>query len=142
MFRVIRMSAIVLTGLVTLAQPLSAAHRFVIRRASAVVVRPYYGFRPYSGFGYGWVGPRWSYPSWGPTYVVPRAKTGEVKIKTHFKDAVVYVDGGYAGVASKLKEFELSPGSHDLELRDSSGRSIYRERIEVIRDKTTEIKVD
>jgi hypothetical protein len=136
------MSAIVMTGLLALAQPLSAAHRFVVATRPAVVVRPYYGFRPYSSFGFGWAGPRWYNPWLGPTYIVPRANTGEVKIKTHFKDAVVYVDGGYAGIAGKLKEFDLSPGSHDIELRDSTGRTIYHERIAVIRDKTTEIRLD
>jgi hypothetical protein len=68
--------------------------------------------------------------------------TGEVKLVTHMKDSQVYVDGGYAGLAGKLKHFDLSPGNHNLELRDSTGKSFYQERIQIIRDKTTEIRVD
>jgi hypothetical protein len=58
------------------------------------------------------------------------------------KDASVYVDGGYAGVAGKLKHFDLSPGNHNIELRDTAGQSLFHQQIQVIRDKTTEIHVD
>ena len=64
------------------------------------------------------------------------------KVVTKFKDASVFVDGGYAGVAEKLKHFDLSPGNHDIELRDPSGRTIFQERVQVILGKTTEIRVN
>jgi hypothetical protein len=129
--------AAVLGGSLMLAQP-SWAQRYVFRRPGPVVVvrpYPYYGFGPWYG-GYGWYNP-WS----GRAYAVAPA-TGEVKIVTHMKDALVYVDGGYAGLAGKLKHFDLSPGSHNVELRDSAGTTIFKEHIQVIRDKTTEIHVD
>ena len=119
-----------------IAQPASAQRVFIRRPAPVVVVRPYYGWGP-GWYGYGYYGP-W----WGPTYVTPRPNTGEVKLVTRMKDASVYVDGGFAGFAGKLKKFDLSPGNHDIALRDSRGATLFQERIQVIRDKTTEIKVD
>jgi hypothetical protein len=66
---------------------------------------------------------------------------GYVKIKTHRKDASVYVDGGFADRIEKAKKFALRPGTHDIELRDSDGRTLYRERIAVLVGKTTELHV-
>ena len=135
MFKSLTIAAILGSSLM-LAQP-SWAQRVVIRRPGpVVVVRPYYGFGPAWYGGYGWYR-----PGWGPAYVVAPA-TGEVKLVTHMKEALVYVDSGYAGYAGKLKHFDLSPGNHNVELRDSSGKTLYQERIQVIRDKTTEIRVD
>jgi len=138
MFRYLKISAVVLAGLMVAGQPL-AAQRF-IRRVPRVIVRPYY-VQPYYGFGY-WNGPGWYYPGQRPAYVIPQSRTGEVKIVTQFKDALVYVDGGYAGEAGKLKHFDLSPGNHDIELRDPSGHTIFQERVQVILGKTTEIRVN
>jgi hypothetical protein len=139
MLRYIKILGIALAVVVALGQPLEAAQRF-IGRPRPFIVRPYY-VQPYYGFGY-WYGPGWYYPWQGPAYVIPRSQTGEVKIVTQFKDAQVYVDGGYAGVAGKLKHFDLAPGNHDIELRDSSGRAILQERVQVILGKTTEIRVN
>jgi len=117
-----------------LAQPSWAAAQRVVRVVPrAVIVRPYYGWGP----GWGWYNP-W----WGPAYVVPQANTGEVKLVTRMKEAQVYVDGGYAGLAGKLKHFDLSPGNHNIELRDTAGQKLFQQQIQVIRDKTTEIRVD
>ena len=99
--------------------------------------------QPYYGYGYwggpSWYGPGW-YDPWGRTYLAPRSNLGEVKIVTKAKDESIYVDGGYAGVTGKLKHFELSPGNHDIELRDPSGRTIFQQRVQVIMDKTIEIR--
>jgi hypothetical protein len=90
-------------------------------------------YRPY--------GPGWYGPYWGPAYaVVPY--TGQVKIKTNDKNAAVFVDGGYAGQAAKLKKFALRPGAHDIELRDPRGHAFYQERVQVIPGKTLEIHAD
>ena len=120
-----------LGALLLVAQP-SWAQRIIVRRP--VIVRPYYGWGP------GWYG--WYDPWWGPAYVVPSRPVGEVKLVTHMKDALVYVDGGYAGTAGKLKHFDLSPGNHNIELRDTTGQSLFHQQVQVIRDKTTEIHVD
>lgn len=91
------------------------------------------------GYGPGWYGPYyWGWPGYG--YVVaPYA--GQVKLVTHYKDARVYVDGGYAGLARKLKKFSLVPGNHDIELRDSDGRVLFSQRVDVIAGKTVELHV-
>jgi hypothetical protein len=128
---------IVVGTFLAIAQPASAQRVFIRRPAPVVVVRPYYGWGPgWYGYGYGYG------PWWGPAYVTPRPNTGEVKLVTRMKDASVYVDGGFAGFAGKLKKFDLTPGNHDIALRDSRGATLFQERIQVIRDKTTEIKVD
>jgi hypothetical protein len=128
MFRKLLFAApIALAGLLTLV-PATAAAQGVV-----VVGRGFY--RPY-----GW-GPAWYGPYWGPPYaVVPY--TGQVKIKTNDKNAAVFVDGGYAGQAAKLKKFALRPGAHNIELRDPSGHAFYQERVQVIPGKTLEIHAD
>jgi len=133
MFKSLTLTAMCLAFL-GIAQPASAQRLVVQRTRPVVVVRPFYG---YHWYGYPWYG-RYS----GPSYVVPVPQTGEVKLETHMKDALVYVDGGYAGTAGKLKHFDLRPGNHDIELRDSSGETLFRERVNVILDKTTDVKVD
>jgi len=128
MFRKLLFAApIALAGLLTLV-PAAAA-------AQGVVVVGGGFYRPY-GWGPGWYG-----PYWGPPYaVVPY--TGQVKIKTNDKNAAVFVDGGYAGQAAKLKKFALRPGAHNIELRDPSGHAFYQERVQVIPGKTLEIHAD
>ncbi len=74
-----------------------------------------------------------------PNYV--DTNYGYVKIETHRKDASVYVDGGYADKIGKNKKFALRPGTHDIELRDSDGRKLFRERVAVIVGKTTKVEV-
>jgi hypothetical protein len=64
---------------------------------------------------------------------------GEVKIDTPAKDALVYVDGGYAGLSGKLRHFHLTPGTHDIELRDPSGKAFFQEHVQVIAGKTIDI---
>lgn len=98
---------------------------------------PYY----YGGWGPGWYSPWW----YGGPYAYgysPMANSGNVKIKTEVKDASVFVDGGYAGQARKLKKFALRPGTHDIALRDPSGHTFYQDRIDVLRGKTLEIHPD
>jgi len=62
-----------------------------------------------------------------------------VKLITQNKDAQVYVDGGYAGTAGKLKKFQLAPGQHDIELRDTSGKVLHEEHVTVVSGKTVDI---
>ena len=113
--------------------PASAAQvRLAIR--PYVYAGPYY-YRPYYGYGY-W-GPRY-YPGY---YVNPAPSTGDVKIDTHLKGGAIYVDGGYAGETSKLKKFPLRPGNHDIEVRDGAGYTLYRDRVQVLAGKTTDIKI-
>jgi hypothetical protein len=136
MFRRLQIVGLALAGLVAIAQP-ALAQRFI--RRAPVFVTPYYGY----GYAYGpaWYGPYYPsyYPYWGGAYLVPHYNSGEVKIVTKMKDEPIYVDGGYAGVTGKLKHFNLSPGNHEIELRDPSGRTIFQQRVQVILGRTTEI---
>ena len=50
----------------------------------------------------------------------------------------MYVNGGYAGTADKLKTIWLDPGAYDLSL-SAAGREPYRERIYVLSGKTLKI---
>jgi hypothetical protein len=43
------------------------------------------------------------------------------------------------GPVAKAKKFQLQPGAHDLELRDPNGRTLFDERVQVIRGRTTEV---
>ena len=110
-----------------------------------VVVRPYRVYRPV------W-GPTFYYPSWYYPYSYPYSygwrqvyvaapRTGTVKIQTRLKDAGIYVDGGFAGMTGKLKEFSLQPGNHDIEVRNASGQTLFHERIQVLLGKTVEVRL-
>lgn len=94
-------------------------------------------------FGPGFYGPAyydWYGPAYFPPYAVaPAPSVGKVKIETKMKNAVVYVDGGYAGTVRQLKTFPLRPGTHDIELRDPSGQTIFQERINVLAGKTIKL---
>lgn len=147
MLRLWKFSAIALLALVTLAPAASA--RGAAR--GVVVVRPY-RYRVYYGpaFYPGFYGPGWWYdpwyspwygPWWEPAYF-PGPHTGEIKIITKSKDALIYVDGGFAGRAGKLKKFPLRAGTHTIQLRDSRGHTIYQERVHVIPGKTLKIHAD
>ena len=99
-----------------------------------------FGFYDPGFFGFGY-GPYWG-GYWGDPYGYyygggPAA--GEIKIDTPAKDALVYVDGGYAGLSGKLRHFKLAPGGHDIELRDPSGKPFLQEHVNVIRGKTIDI---
>jgi hypothetical protein len=103
----------------------------------------FYGGGGWYGGGWGW-GPGWygpGYYGWygyGPGYFYgPGA--GKVKIVTPDKQASVFVDGGYVGPIAKAKKFPLRPGDHDVELRDLNGRTLFRERVQVIPGRTMEI---
>ena len=96
-----------------------------------VVVEPIRVFDPFFDYPYPY--------AYAPDYMAENF--GYVKIKTERKDASVYVDGGFADRVEKAKKFALRPGTHDIELRDSDGRSLFRERVAVLVGKTTELKV-
>jgi hypothetical protein len=96
-----------------------------------VVVEPIRVFDPFFDYPY-----PYAYP---PDYMAQNF--GYVKIKTESKDASVYVDGGFADRIEKAKKFALRPGNHDIELRDSDGRTLFKERVQVLVGKTTELKV-
>ncbi len=117
--------AIALIGLLTLAPVASA-------RPPRVII--------WGGFGY----PVWFGPYWGPSYIyaypVPVTYTGELKIKAAMPGASIYVDGGFVGVTNKVKNIPLPAGTHEVQLRDPDGRTLYQENVEIIAGRTTQIQ--
>ena len=104
----------------------------------------FYGPSFYMGgfYGPGWYGPGYYGLGWYESYgFVPGSVAGKVKFDTKVKNAQVYVDGAYAGTASQLGTFPLKAGTHDLELRDATGQSLYNQQVDVIAGKTLKLKV-
>ncbi len=64
---------------------------------------------------------------------------GEIKLETQAKDAEVYLDGAYAGLAGERKNMWLDPGVYNFEVRSAGGASFSR-RIYVLSGKTLKIK--
>ena len=126
MLRILKASAIALLALLMFA-PMASAQR------GHIIIRGGFGF-----YGPGFYGPYWG-GYWGPYGYYGGPATGEIKIDTPAKDALVYVDGGYAGLSGKLRHFNLTAGTHDIELRDPSGKAFYQERVQVIRGKTIDV---
>jgi hypothetical protein len=123
----------------------------------AIVALPQIGaaqrvfIRPYAVYGYGW-GPGlytpYYYPAYYPGYYYPQGgvyavgqRTGEVKIETHMKEASVYIDGGFAGTAGKLKDFHLQAGNHDIEVRSPAGQTLFHNKVQVLAGRTVAIKL-
>jgi hypothetical protein len=109
----------------------------------AASARPVVFVRGY--FGPGWYGPAY-YGWYGPAYVAPYAAipgpyAGKVKFDTKMKDASVYVDGGLAGTVRHLGTFPLRPGTHDIELRDPAGQTVFQQKIDVVAGKTIKLAV-
>jgi len=87
---------------------------------------PPFGWWPYDGF----------YPP--PFYTTPQPAMGQVKIQTPDKNAEIYLNGAYAGVAQDLRNIWLEPGVYQLEVRSSS-RAKWEKRIYVLSGKTLKV---
>jgi hypothetical protein len=129
-----RSSRVVVAPRVVVARPL------VVRPRAYVYYGPslYYGYygSPYYAAPYSYP---YSYYAYAPGYAMGPG-VGEVKIDSHLKEATVYVDGGYVGPIGKFKRFGLKPGNHDIEMRDVTGRVVFNERVQVLVDRTVEIR--
>jgi hypothetical protein len=109
---------------------------------------PYYPYPyPYGPFGFypgDWVGaslwyPVWGpYPSYGPGSFAYNNGRGEVRLTADPKVAEVYIDGGYAGTADKLKSLWLDPGAYDLTV-SAAGRESFHQRVYVLSGKSLTI---
>jgi hypothetical protein len=152
MYRILKISAIAVFAL-ALMVPAASAQRFGGGfRGGFGGYRGGWGFGgPYIGFGY--FGPGWFYGPgyyWGPygygyygsAESGAYGGTGHVKLDMQAKDALVYVDGGYAGLSGKLKNFPLKAGNHTIELRDPSGHTFYQERVNILPGRTVDIHGD
>ncbi len=124
-----RVLVVAITGVLLLSFPqMTSAQRL---RGRVVIVEPVPVFDPFFPYAY-------SYP-YPPSYVT--RNYGYVKLDTHRTYASVYIDGGYAAKTNKTKKFALRPGNHDIELRDSNGRTFFQERVAVMVGQTTKVDV-
>lgn len=126
----------------------------VIPASAAVHLGPIYvsgGYGYYSGPywpGYYWAsyypppffGDWWG-PWYGAPYFAPQLNNGQVNLQTSDKNAEVYLDGAYAGTASKLKNFWLAPGVYQLQVR-APGRVPQEKRIYVLTGKTLKVRME
>jgi hypothetical protein len=83
--------------------------------------------------------PIWgAYPYYGPGYFGYNNGRGEVRLSTEPKSAEVYIDGGYAGTADKLKILWLDPGAYDLTV-SAKDRTSFHQRLYVLSGKSLKI---
>jgi PEGA domain len=121
--------AVAIMGALFLSSPPMASAQRV--RGGVVYVEPVPVYGPFFPYAY-------PYP-YGPYYVA--RNYGYVKLNTHGQNADIYVDGGYAAKTHKTKKLALRPGNHDIELRDSGGRTFFQERVAVMVGQTTKVDV-
>jgi hypothetical protein len=80
----------------------------------------------------------WAHPGFWNGYAQGPG-TGEVKLTDAPKEAMVYLDGAFAGPVAKLKNIWLEPGAYNLEVRDEQGRT-WEKRIYVLTGKTLALR--
>jgi hypothetical protein len=122
--------AVAVVGGMLLGLPPTASAQRVTR--SIVVVQPVPVFDPFFPYAY--------YPYGYPAGYVA-GNYGYVKVDTHGQQASVYVDGGYAAKTHKSKKFALKAGNHNIELKDSNGKTFFQERVAVTVGQTTKVDV-
>lgn len=108
---------------------------------------PYYAYGPWGPWGgYGWpyaYSPFMFGPGFYPGYFSGYGYApglGEIKLKTDDRDAWVYLNGGLAGKADKLKSMWLEPGKYELEVQ--SGTKRFGQNVYVLSGKTLRLTAD
>jgi hypothetical protein len=99
---------------------------------------PYYWGSPWLyGAPFLMGGPGFWYPgfAWGPD-------KGEVKLSAANRDAEVYIEGAFAGTASRLKSMWLDPGVYNIEVRPagSKGGDGFQKKIYVLSGKVMRLE--
>jgi PEGA domain len=104
---------------------------------------PYY-YQPFGYYPGDWVGVALWYPVWSPypydgigSFAYNNGR-GEVRLTADPKVAEVYIDGGYAGTADKLRSLWLDPGAYDLTV-SAAGREPFHQRLYVLSGKSLKI---
>jgi hypothetical protein len=106
-------------------------------------------FRPW-GYGPGLYQPWWGLydPFWSSSYLHPGLyqgfaagpDLGQIKLDAP-KDASVYLDGGFAGSAQKLKSIWLEPGIYELQVTGANGGE-YRKKVYILSGKTLNLRAE
>lgn len=101
--------------------------------------------RVFIGGGFYGPGPYWG-AYWGPySYWAPGTfygeyypNAGQVKLDTKVKDAMVYINGAYAGTTHDNKTMHLRAGTYKLEIKQG-GVTKYSDQVMVAAGKTIHI---
>jgi hypothetical protein len=103
-----------------------------------------FGYAPFGFYPGDWVAASFWYPIASPyPFYAPDAfrygdGRGEIRLTTDPKESKVYIDGGYAGTADKLKTLWLDPGAYDLTV-SAAGRENFYQRLYVLSGKSLKI---
>jgi hypothetical protein len=103
-----------------------------------------FGYAPFGFYPGDWVAASYWYPIGSPhPFYAPDAfrygdGRGEIRLTTDPKEAKVYIDGGYAGTANKLKTLWLDPGAYDLTV-SAAGREDFHQRLYILSGKSLRI---
>lgn len=113
---------------------------------------PYYPYYPFGPYAYAW---GWGFDPlfWDPIYYSPflyggypqslayAYGRGEVRLSSDVRDAEVYLDGAYAGVASQRKSMWLDPGVYHLSV-SAKDRTPFQQRTYVLSGKSLKISAE
>lgn len=72
----------------------------------------------------------------------PMKDLGQVKVEVPGPDTSIFIDGQFVGVSANVLKVAVEPGSHDVELRDADGKSIFTGNLDVNAGATTDLKPD
>jgi len=103
-----------------------------------------YAYAPFGFYPGDWVAASYwypvgsLYPYYGPGAFAAGDGRGEVRLTADPKAADVYINGGYAGTADKLKTLWLDPGAYDLTV-SAIGREPFHQRLYVLSGKSLKI---
>ncbi len=104
----------------------------------------YHPYSPYYHGGYysGYYHPldAWAHPGYHLGFD-KTSNTGRIKLKTAHKEASVFLDGAFAGVAKDLKEIWLEPGVYQLKVA-ADLHEPFELRVYVLSGKTIKIEAD
>lgn len=106
------------------------------------------GYNSGWGYGPGFYRPWWGLydPFWSSGWVhsglyrgfAQGPNMGQIKLQAD-KDATVFLDGAFAGTASKLKSIWLEPGIYELQVVNPDGDE-YKRKVYVLSGKTLNIR--
>jgi hypothetical protein len=103
-----------------------------------------FGYPPFGFYPGDWVTASFWYPIASPyPFYAPDSfrygdGRGEIRLTTEPKEAKVFIDGGYAGPAGKLKTLWLDPGAYDLTV-SAAGREDFHQRLYVLSGESLKI---
>jgi len=142
MIRLWKVSAISLLALMTFAPLATAKHKVVI----------YYQGSSSPGWYQVYAEPQSTPPAY--TYNVPSSTQqvyvypaptlaggmGQVEIKVPHHDTSIFVDGQFAGTSDHVAKLGLEAGTHNIQVRDHDGNTVFDENVAVSANQVTELK--